>query len=183
MAVVPNRNESERSMNVSFAEGEGSAATNKERFEKLKASRQKYKDQATEAKLRCVNLERQLSMLVQQLESSSAAGVGVGNGNDDEGKARMEAEIRELKARLASATATVDKLDDQLADCARRLSIANASLAKAHSDAKEWRAKAERATSTMVGGGGAYEYMCGAVLGAGTLAAAGYVALTYMMKR
>ena len=35
----------------------------------------------------------------------------------------------------------------------------------------------------MVGGGGAYEYMCGAVLGAGTVAAAGYVALTYMMKR
>ena len=77
----------------------------------------------------------------------------------------------------------MDKLDDQLADCARRLSIANASLAKAHSDAKEWRAKAERATSMMVGGGGAYEYMCGAVLGAGTVAAAGYVALTYMMKR
>ena len=185
MAVVPNRNDSERSMNVSFAEGEGSAATNKERFEKLKASRQKYKDQATEAKLRCINLERQLSMLVQQLESSAAAGVGVGvgNGNDDEGKARMEAEIRELKARLASATATVDKLDDQLADCARRLASANALLAKAHSDAKEWRAKAERATSTMVGGGGAYEYVCGAVLGAGTVAAAGYVALTYMMKR
>ena len=48
------------------------------------------------------------------------------------------------------------------------MASANASLAKAHSDAKEWRAKAERATSTMVGGGGAYEYMCGAVLGAGT---------------
>jgi hypothetical protein len=33
------------------------------------------------------------------------------------------------------------------------------------------------------GGGSYYEYMCGAVLGAGTMTAVGYVALTYMMKR
>ena len=172
MAVVPNRNDSERSMNAPFAEGEGSAATNKERFEKLKASRQKYKDQATEGETRrrCVNLERQLSMLVQQLESSAAAGVGVGNGNDDEGKARIEAEIRELKARLRPpprrwTSSTI------IADCARLLHRQRC-RSQRRTDAKEWRAKAERATSTMVGGG-AYEYMCGAVLGAGTVAAAG----------
>ena len=103
-----------------------------------------------------------------------------------EGKARMEAEIAELKARLASATATVDKLDDQLADCARRLAGANAMLADAKAAAKEWRVKAERASSMGVGDGGGgsyYEYMCGAVLGAGTMTAVGYVALTYMMKR
>ena len=63
MAVPPNRNDSERSMNVSFDESAGASASNKERFEKLKSSRQKYKDQATEAKIRCVNLTRQLTML------------------------------------------------------------------------------------------------------------------------
>ena len=186
MAVPPNRNDSERSMNVSFDESAGASASNKERFEKLKSSRQKYKDQATEAKIRCVNLTRQLTMLVQQLESSSANNNGANNASQSsEGKARMEAEIAELKARLASATATVDKLDDQLADCARRLAGANAMLADAKAAAKEWRVKAERASSMGVGDGGGsyYEYMCGAVLGAGTMTAVGYVALTYMMKR
>ena len=185
MAVPPNRNDSERSMNVSFDESAGASASNKERFEKLKSSRQKYKDQATEAKIRCVNLTRQLTMLVQQLESSANNGANNAN-QSSEGKARMEAEIAELKARLASATATVDKLDDQLADCARRLAGANAMLADAKAAAKEWRVKAERASSMGVGGGGGgsyYEYMCGAVLGAGTMTAVGYVALTYMMKR
>lgn len=185
MAVPPNRNDSERSMNVSFDESAGASASNKERFEKLKTSRQKYKDQATEAKIRCVNLTRQLTMLVQQLESS-ANNNGANAHQSSEGKARMEAEIAELKARLASATATVDKLDDQLADCARRLAGANAMLADAKAAAKEWRVKAERASSMGVGDGGGgsyYEYMCGAVLGAGTMTAVGYVALTYMMKR
>ena len=185
MAVPPNRNDSERSMNVSFDESAGASASNKERFEKLKSSRQKYKDQATEAKIRCVNLTRQLTMLVQQLESSANNGATNAN-QSSEGKARMEAEIAELKARLASATATVDKLDDQLADCARRLAGANAMLADAKAAAKEWRVKAERASSMGAGGGGGgsyYEYMCGAVLGAGTMTAVGYVALTYMMKR
>ena len=185
MAVPPNRNDSERSMNVSFDESAGASASNKERFEKLKSSRQKYKDQATEAKIRCVNLTRQLTMLVQQLESSANNNGATNAGQSSEGKARMEAEIAELKARLASATATVDKLDDQLADCARRMAGANAMLADAKAAAKEWRVKAERASSMAGGGGGGsyYEYMCGAVLGAGTMTAVGYVALTYMMKR
>ena len=141
MAVPPNRNDSERSMNVSFDESAGASASNKERFEKLKSSRQKYKDQATEAKIRCVNLTRQLTMLVQQLESSANNNGANNASQSSEGKARMEAEIAELKARLASATATVDKLDDQLADCARRLAGANAMLADAKAAAKEWRVK------------------------------------------
>lgn len=152
--------------------------SNKERFEKLKESRQKYKDEAKAAKDRCEALEQQLKMLVAQMESedaSAAAGAG----------ASAAAENESLKAQLAEAREECARLEKVVLERSQ-------AMQRATMEANEWRKKAERAAKAKASATGAAAtttttdaaaYAYGALLGAGVVAGIGYVALTYGMKR
>lgn len=154
--------------------------SNKERFEKLKESRQKYKDEAKAAKDRCEALEQQLKMLVAQMESedaSAAAGAGAG--------ASAAAENVSLKAQLAEAREECARLEKVVLERSQ-------AMQRATMEANEWRKKAERAAKASASATGAAAtttttdaaaYAYGALLGAGVVAGIGYVALTYGMKR
>ena len=89
--------------------------SNRERFEKLKESRAKYKEEAARqraeaeaAASRCETLERQLQMLVAQVESSAAseaeaeASAGAGARDDAADVAALENEVRRLHAVIAA---------------------------------------------------------------------------------
>ena len=157
--------------------------SNKERFEKLKESRQKYKDEAKAAKDRCEALEQQLKMLVAHMESEDAAGASAGAGAD----ASAAAENESLKAQLAEAREECARLEKVVIERSQ-------AMQRATMEANEWRKKAERAAkakasasatgaaaATTTTDAAAYAY--GALLGAGVVAGIGYVALTYGMKR
>lgn len=155
--------------------------SNKERFEKLKESRQKYKDEAKAAKDRCEALEQQLKMLVAQMESedASAASAAAGAG------ASAAAENESLKAQLAEAREECARLEKVVLERSQEMQ-------RATMEANEWRKKAERAAKTSASATGAAAtttttdaaaYAYGALLGAGVVAGIGYVALTYGMKR
>ena len=158
-----------------------SSMSNKERFEKLKESRQKYKDEAKAAKERCELLEQQLKMLVAQLESEDASAAAAGAGADTSAAAENES----LKAQLEKARQ----------ECARLQKVViqrNQAIHAATTETSEWREKAGRAAkasasasstgaATTTTDAAAYAY--GALLGAGLVAGIGYVALTYGVKR
>ena len=176
--------------------------SNKERFDKLKESRQKYKDEAARQReeARSANqkveaLEKQLRMLVARVEA----------GEEAKAKADGTPHADRLDALNTKVSVLTAELERQKAAAAR---ATNAMHAKTM-EASEWRKKCEKMTaagdgsgaggSERVGSGsgggstgapgglgasGDYyaAYVYGALLGASAVAIIGYGALSYSMR-
>jgi len=159
--------------------------SNRERFEKLKESRAKYKEEAARqraeaeaAASRCETLERQLQMLVAQVESSAASEAEASAGARDDAP-----DVAAMESALAKANEEVKRLQDV---CASR----SVELAKAQLEASEARKRAKKADAVGAGGGegasgadASATFMYGLLLGAGVVAFAGYAAMTYAIRR
>lgn len=154
--------------------------SNRERFEKLKESRAKYKEEAARqraeaeaAASRCETLERQLQMLVAQVESSAASEA---EAEASAGARDDAADVAALESALAKANEEVRRLQDV---CASR----SVELAKAQLDASEARKRAKKADADVAGADASATFMYGLLVGAGVVAFAGYAAMTYAIRR
>ena len=154
--------------------------SNRERFEKLKESRAKYKEEAARqraeaeaAASRCETLERQLQMLVAQVESSAASEA---EAEASAGARDDAADVAALESALAKANEEVRRLQDV---CASR----SVELAKAQLDASEARKRAKKADADAAGADASATFMYGLLVGAGVVAFAGYAAMTYAIRR
>lgn len=159
------------------------STNNKDKFEKLKESRQKYKDEADAAKKRCALLEEQIEKL-QQPEPSSYSSPSSG--------AISTNEERELRAQLKVSQEISKRSEEQLASVKASLAKCEATLAEAKKEAKEEAEKlmlraTEAAKAAGETGGAVTDdfmlYLQGAVVGAGFMAIVGYVALSFATKR
>ena len=166
--------------------------SNKERFDKLKESRQKYKDEAARQReeARSANqkieaLEKQLRMLVARVEA----------GEEAKAKADGTPHADRLDALNTKVSVLTAELERQKAAAAR---ATNAMHAKTM-EASEWRKKCDKAEKIAAaaadknargdgaGGFGAVSgdyaaYVYGALLGASAVAIIGYGALSYSMR-
>ena len=180
----------------------GKSVSNRDRFEKLKESRQKYKDEAAEAKKRCALLEEQIEKLQLQQQEKKGSDGGPSAGSTS----ATSNEERELRLQLKIAQEIARRLEQQVVALKAALSKCEASLAEAQEEAKAMRQRAEEAeakssSSSSSGpsagaGAGAGDagpvrpatddltmYFQGAMVGAGLVALVGYVSLTFAMKR
>ena len=168
--------------------------SNKERFDKLKDSRQKYKEEAlrqreeaSKANQKADLLEKQLQMLVRQMEASSSetnshdeldVGPSAHDKNDSDDAERVDA----LRIQIGVLTTEVERQKK----LARQ---ATETMRKKTAEADEWRKSCEAAerrianaavessaTSQYAG------YVYGALLGASAVAIIGYGALSISMR-
>ena len=175
--------------------------SNKERFDRLKESRQKYKDEAARQReeARSANekvelLEKQLQMLVAQVEAG------------EETKASSEPTQSEKKANGTAHADRIDALTTRVsvltAELERQKTVAARATNAMHEktmEASEWRKKCDKAEKIAAaaadknargdgaGGVGAVSgdytaYVYGALLGASAVAIIGYGALSYSMR-
>jgi chromosome segregation ATPase len=166
--------------------------SNKERFDKLKESRQKYKDEAARQReeARSANqkmeaLEMQLRMLVARVEA----------GEEAKAKADGTPHADRLDALNTKVSVLTAELERQKAAAAR---ATNAMHAKTI-EASEWRKKCEKMTAAGDGSGSGGDstgapgslgasgdyyaaYVYGALLGASAVAIIGYGALSYSLR-
>ena len=173
--------------------------SNKERFEKLKESRQKYKDEAAKQRVearsasqKVESLEKQLRLLVAQVEagdeSKASEPTQSSKANGTEHAVRIDA----LTTRVSVLTA---ELERQKVVAARATNTAQQKTM----EASEWRKKCDKAEKIAAaaadknarrdgaGGVGAVSgdyaaYVYGALLGASAVAIIGYGALSYSMR-
>ena len=172
--------------------------SNKERFDKLKESRQKYKDEAARQReeARSANqkvelLEKQLRMLVAQVDAGEEAKASEPTPEKADGTQHAN-RIDALTTKVSVLTA---ELERQKQAAAR---ATNAMHAKTM-EASEWRKKCEKMTAAGDGSGSGGDstgapgslgasgdyyaaYVYGALLGASAVAIIGYGALSYSMR-
>mmetsp|Transcript_23948 Transcript_23948/g.38517 ORF Transcript_23948/g.38517 Transcript_23948/m.38517 type:complete len:193 (+) Transcript_23948:189-767(+) len=98
------------------------SVSNKDRFDRLKESRQKYKDEADAAKRQCACLEEQVEDLQQRAENA-------GGGGDPPSGAPSEEE-RELRLKLKIAQEMVKRMEQQVASERASRTKCEASLAQ-----------------------------------------------------
>ena len=174
--------------------------SNKERFDRLKESRQKYKDEAARQReeARSANekvelLEKQLQMLVAQVEAGEETKASEPTQSEKKANGTAHADrIEELTTRVSVLTA---ELERQKALAAR----ATNAMHEKTMEASEWRKKCDKAEKIVAaaaetnargdgaGGVGAVSgdytaYVYGALLGASAVAIIGYGALSYSMR-
>ena len=173
--------------------------SNKERFDRLKESRQKYKDEAARQReeARSANekvelLEKQLQMLVAQVEAGEETKASEPTRSSKANRQEHADRIDALTTRVSVLTA---ELERQKALAAR----ATNAMHEKTMEASEWRkkcAKAEKIAAAAAdknargdgaGGVGAVSgdytaYVYGALLGASAVAIIGYGALSYSMR-
>jgi chromosome segregation ATPase len=173
--------------------------SNKERFDRLKESRQKYKDEAARQReeARSANekvelLEKQLQMLVAQVEAGEETKASEPPSSSKANGTEHADRIDALTTRVSVLTA---ELERQKAVAAR----ATNAMHEKTMEASEWRkkcAKAEKIAAAAAdknargdgaGGVGAVSgdytaYVYGALLGASAVAIIGYGALSYSMR-
>jgi chromosome segregation ATPase len=173
--------------------------SNKERFDRLKESRQKYKDEAARQReeARSANekvelLEKQLQMLVTQVEAGEETKASEPPSSSKANGTEHADRIKELTTRVSVLTA---ELERQKTVAAR----ATNAMHEKTMEASEWRkkcAKAEKIAAAAAetnargdgaGGVGAVSgdyaaYVYGALLGASAVAIIGYGALSYSMR-
>lgn len=157
---------------------EGKSVSNKERFDKLKESRQKYKDEADAAKKRCARLEEHIqNVQAQQARGGSASAASPG-------------EVADLRLKLKVAQEMVRRLEQQVESGQASLAKCEASLREATEEVMRLRQSAAKAAGAGAGAGagvwGAGDdfstYVQGAVVGAGMVALVGYAALSFAVK-
>lgn len=144
-----------------MGEGDESKKSNKERFEKLKESRQKYKDEAAAAKKRCAVLEEQVACL-QATGTDSGAISG--------------SETLELQSGLMKAQQMNRTLEGQLTTLKASLETCQARLAEASAEVKQLRVNAGGAEPAV---DDFSKYVRGAMVGAGMVLVVGYVSLCF----
>jgi chromosome segregation ATPase len=174
--------------------------SNKERFDRLKVSRQKYKDEAARQReeARSANekvelLEKQLQMLVAQVEAGEETKASEPTQSEKKANGTAHADrIKELTTRVSVLTA---ELERQKTVAAR----ATNAMHEKTMEASEWRKKCDKAEKIAAaaaetnargdgaGGVGAVSgdytaYVYGALLGASAVAIIGYGALSYSMR-
>ena len=173
--------------------------SNKERFDKLKESRQKYKDEAARQReeARSANqkmeaLEKQLRLLVAQVEAGDEAKASEPTQSSKANGTEHAVRIDALTTRVSVLTA---ELERQKVVAARATNTAQQKTM----EASEWRKKCDKAEKIAAaaadknargdgaGGvgavGGDYTaYVYGALLGASVVAIVGYGALSYSAR-
>jgi chromosome segregation ATPase len=173
--------------------------SNKERFDRLKESRQKYKDEAARQReeARSANekvelLEKQLQMLVAQVEAGEETKASEPTRSSKANRQEHADRIDALTTRVSVLTA---ELERQKALAAR----ATNAMHEKTMEASEWRKKCDKAQKIAAaaadknargdgaGGVGAVSgdytaYVYGALLGASAVAIIGYGALSYSMR-